>query len=275
MQNRKPSVTCCPGGNGGVGQALKESYMAKIPFPLRKVGKDVALKEIEILERTYPHAETALHYTNAYELLISVILSAQTTDARVNMITPVLFKKYPTAEKLAKAKQEDVEKIIKSSGFFRAKARNIINCARELVEKHNGEVPHEREALEALAGVGRKTASVVMAVAFQEAAIAVDTHVFRVAHRMGLTLGKTPLEVERDLEALVPREKWRHVTHWLIMHGRTICKAPTPLCSRCPVNELCPTPKIIAKSLGVQAPRDGAAAAARRPARSASTRKKA
>lgn len=221
--------------------------MPKIPFPLRKVTKDVARRELAILEKTYPHAETALAYGNPYELLIAVILSAQCTDARVNMTTPALFKKYPTPEKLAKAKQEDVEKIVKSCGFFRMKARNIINCARELVEQHGGEVPRDREALESLAGVGRKTASVVMSVAFEEAAIAVDTHVFRVAHRLGLTLGKTPLDVERDLEAIVPRKDWRHAHHWLILHGRAICKAPTPLCGQCPVSELCPTPKIIAK----------------------------
>jgi endonuclease III len=249
--------------------------MPKIPFPVRKVPKEVARKELAILEQTYPHAQTALHYTNPYELLVAVILSAQCTDARVNMTTPVLFKKYPTPEKLAKAKQEDVERIIKSCGFFRAKARNIINCARELVEKHGGQVPSQREELEALAGVGRKTASVVMSVVFDEPAIAVDTHVFRVAHRMGLTLGKTPRDVEKDLQAIVPREKWRHAHHWLILHGRAICKAPTPLCGVCPVNRLCPTPKILAKSLGARSRQGAAVAAAERPARSASAKKKA
>jgi endonuclease III len=249
--------------------------MPKIPFPLRKVSKEVAHEELRILERTYPHAETALEYSNPFELIVAVILSAQCTDARVNMTTPVLFKKYPTAEKLAKAKQEDVEQIVKSCGFFRMKARNIINCARELVEKHGGEVPREREQLEALAGVGRKTASVVMSVAFETAAIAVDTHVFRVSHRMGLTLGKTPRDVEDDLEALVPREKWRHAHHWLILHGRAICKAPTPLCGQCPVNELCPTPRIISKSLGARGRSSAAGAAARRPVRSTLPKKKA
>lgn len=249
--------------------------MAKIPFPLRKVTKDTGKRELAILQKTYPHAETALEYGNAYELLVAVILSAQCTDARVNMTTPVLFRKYPTPEKLAKAKQEDVEQIIKSCGFFRMKARNIINCARELVEKHDGEVPREREALESLAGVGRKTASVVMSVAFEEAAIAVDTHVFRVAHRLGLTLGKTPRDVEEDLEAIVPREDWRHAHHWLILHGRAICKAPVPLCGQCPVNEICPTPPILAKSLAVRTGRGAADGAARRPARSASAKKKA
>ena len=249
--------------------------MPKIPFPKKKVAKDVAVQELAILERTYPHAVTALDYKNPFELLIAVILSAQCTDARVNMTTPALFAKYPDAKKLAKAKQEDVEKIIKSCGFLRAKTRNIINCAKALVENHGGEVPREREELEALAGVGRKTASVVMSVAFEEAAIAVDTHVFRVAHRLGLTLGKTPRDVERDLEAMVPREDWRHAHHWLILHGRAICKAPVPLCGTCPVNAICPTPKIIAKSLAALSRPSAAGAAARRPARRASTKKKA
>lgn len=249
--------------------------MPKIPFPKKKVTKDIAAEELAILERTYPHAVTALDYRNPFELLIAVILSAQCTDARVNMTTPSLFAKYPDAKRLAKAKQEDVEKIIKSCGFFRAKARNIINCAKALVEEHAGEVPREREQLEALAGVGRKTANVVMSVAFEAAAIAVDTHVFRVAHRLGLTLGKTPRDVERDLEATVPRQDWRHAHHWLILHGRAICKAPVPLCGVCPVNAICPTPKIIAKSLAVRSRPNGAAAAAPRPARRASTKKKA
>lgn len=248
--------------------------MPKIPFPLRKVTKDVAHKQLEILEGMYPRAETALAFSNPFELIIAVILSAQCTDVRVNMTTPTLFKKYPTAEKLAKAKQEDVEHIIKSCGFFRTKARNIISCARELVEKHGGQVPREREQLEALAGVGRKTASVVMSVAFEEAAIAVDTHVFRVAHRLGLTLGKTPRDVENDLQAIVPRAKWRHAHHWLILHGRAICKAPIPLCPQCPVNAICPTPKIMAKSLGVRSRSSAAGAATPRPARSASRKKK-
>jgi endonuclease-3 len=219
--------------------------MPKIPFPKRKVSPAVARAELEILERTYPQAVTALHYTNPFELLIAVILSAQCTDARVNQTTPSLFAKYPTPEKLAKARQAGVERIIKSCGFFRMKAKNIINAARGLVKEHGGEVPSEREQLEALPGVGRKTASVVMSVAFDREEIAVDTHVFRVAHRLGLTLGKTPRDVERDLQAIVPHGKWRHAHHWLILHGRAICKAPVPRCGECPVNAICPTPKII------------------------------
>ena len=219
--------------------------MPAIPFPKKKVPRRIALEQLATLERTYPHAVTALEYEDEFQLLIAVILSAQTTDARVNMTTPALFAKYPTPEKLGRARQSDVEQIIRSTGFFRMKAKNIIACARDIVERFGGRVPHDRDDLESLAGVGRKTASVVMAAAFQEEALAVDTHVFRVSHRLGLTLGTTPRQVEDDLTALLPPKKWGDATHWLIMHGRAICKAPTPLCDRCPVNELCPTPAII------------------------------
>lgn len=219
--------------------------MPRIPFPAKKVSRKVALEELAILERTYPHAMTALEYHSEFQLLVAVILSAQCTDARVNMTTPALFAKYPSPEKLARAKPADVEKIIKSCGFFRMKTKNIIACARDLVERFGGRVPHEREELESLAGVGRKTASVVIAAAFGEAALAVDTHVFRVSHRLGLTVGTTPRKVEEDVTKLVPQEKWGDASHWLILHGRQICKAPTPRCDRCPVNHLCPTPGII------------------------------
>lgn len=240
--------------------------MAQIPFPKRKVSRETAGAELAILARTYPEAVTALHYTNPFELLVAVSLSAQTTDVRVNMTTPALFKKYPDAKSLAKASQEDVESIVKSTGFFRQKAKNIIATARELAEKYNGEVPREREQLEALPGVGRKTANVVMSVAFEEEAIAVDTHVFRVAHRLGLTTGKTPRDVEEDLMEIVPRENWRHAHHWLILHGRAICKAPTPLCGQCPVNAICPTPPIIAKMTTEKARSKKTAAPSRRGA---------
>ncbi len=221
--------------------------MPKIPFPKKRVPREVALQELAILERAYPAAVTALVYSNTFELLIAVILSAQCTDARVNQTTPVLFKKYPTPNALSAADPSDVETTIKSCGFFRMKTQNIIKAAKALVESHGGEVPREREALEALPGVGRKTANVVMSVAFEEAAFAVDTHVFRVSHRLGLTLGTTPRAVEEDVTKLVPPEKWRFAHHWLILHGREICKAPTPLCAKCPVNQICPTPPIIAK----------------------------
>lgn len=234
----------------------------------------MAVEELAILERTYPAAETALTFRNDFELLIAVILSAQTTDVRVNLTTPALFAAYPTPDALARAQQEDVEKIIKSTGFFRMKSRNIINCARDIVQRFHGTVPREREELESLAGVGRKTASVVLANAFSKAALAVDTHVFRVSHRLGLTLGTTPRQVEDDVVKLVPPEKWGDATHWLILHGRAICKAPTPLCGNCPVRHLCPTPAIIAKSSTARARSSGRVAAAPRPPQSPSKGKK-
>src|SRR5581483_5049797 len=248
--------------------------MPKIPFPKSKVSRAVADRELAVLEATYPQAATALRYSNPFELLIAVILSAQCTDARVNLATPALFEKYPTPARLAKAKQSDVERLIRSCGFFRMKSKNIINAARALVAQHGGEVPSQREELEALAGVGRKTASVVMSVAFEQAALAVDTHVFRVAHRLGLTLGKTPRDVEQDLQKIVPRDKWRHAHHWLILHGRTICKAPVPLCAQSPVSGICPTPKILARSLKGRGPAGAAAAPKPGPRRSAGATKK-
>jgi endonuclease-3 len=219
-----------------------------IPFPKRKVTRAVAAAELAILERTYPNAVTALEYRDPFELLVAVILSAQCTDVRVNLITPHLFAAYPGARALAAAKQTDVERIIKSCGFFRMKAKNVIAAARTIVDEHGGRVPSDRESLEALPGVGRKTANVVMSVAFAEAAFAVDTHVFRVAHRLGLTLATTPRGVEEDVTRLVPREKWRHAHHWLILHGREICKAPVPHCGSCPVT-MCPSRPIVARAL--------------------------
>jgi endonuclease-3 len=255
-----------------------------IPFPTRKVPVAVARRELAILEKTYPNAVTALEYDSPFTLLIAVMLSAQTTDVRVNLITPFLFAKYPDAAALAHADVAEVEALIKSSGFFRTKARNIIRAAQDLVEQYGGQVPSDRDALEALPGVGRKTASVVVSVAFAGAALAVDTHVFRVSHRLGLTLGKTPRDVEDDVTKLVPKEKLRHAHHWLILHGRQICKAPMPLCDRCPVAKLCPSAPIVArvlrakrkklKSALVPARRDAEGAATARPVRSSSTKKK-
>ncbi len=219
-----------------------------IPFPKRKVTRAVAAEELAILERTYPDAVTALAYRNPFELLVAVILSAQCTDARVNLTTPALFAAYADAEALASADPAGVERIIKSCGFFRQKTKSIIAAAQGVAAEHGGRVPGDRESLEALRGVGRKTANVVMSVAFGEAAFAVDTHVFRVAHRLGLTLAETPRGVEEDVTKLVPREKWRHAHHWLILHGREICKAPVPHCGRCPVT-MCPSRPLVFKAL--------------------------
>jgi len=239
-----------------------------IPFPKRKVTRARAAEELTILEATYPTAVTALDYRSPFELLIAVILSAQCTDARVNLTTPHLFAKFPDAAALAAADPLDVESIVKSCGFYRMKSKNIVNAARGLVSDHDGAVPSDRESLEALSGVGRKTANVVMSVAFEEAAFAVDTHVFRVAHRLGLTLGTTPRAVEEDVTRLVPREKWRHAHHWLILHGRAICKAPTPKCERCPLQAMCPSAPIVART---RAANLTVGAAVRRGARAAAT----
>lgn len=249
-----------------------------IPFPKRNVSRATASAELAILRAAYPQAVTAIAYGDPFQLLIAVILSAQCTDARVNLTTPALFARYPDAHALAGARTEDVEQIVKSCGFFRTKAKNIVAAARGLVERHGGAVPSDRESLEALPGVGRKTANVVMSVAFEEAAFAVDTHVFRVAHRLGLTLGTTPLAVERDVTKLLPPDQWRHAHHWLILHGREVCKAPTPACGRCPVT-MCPSRPLVAKALGAKLKtaavplRPGApGAAAPRPRRSPSAR---
>lgn len=219
-----------------------------IPFPKKNVTRAVAAQQLALLERAYPAAATALDYDSPFTLLVAVILSAQCTDARVNLTTPFLFAKYPTPQALANAELVSVEDLVKSCGFYRMKAKNIVNAARALVEKHGGEVPADREALESLPGVGRKTANVVLSVAFGEAAFAVDTHVFRVAHRLGLSLATTPRGVEDDVVKLIPPEKLRHAHHWLILHGREVCKAPTPLCERCPVRELCPTAPLVARA---------------------------
>jgi endonuclease-3 len=260
---------------------VANGWFVAIPFPKRKVTRAVAAAELAILEATYPQAVTALEFSSPFELLIAVILSAQCTDARVNLTTPKLFARYPDPAALAAANQSDVEQIIKSCGFFRTKSRNIIAAARGLLERHDGEVPRERESLEALPGVGRKTANVVMSVAFEAAAFAVDTHVFRVSHRLGLTLATTPRGVEEDVTKLVPPAKWRHAHHWLILHGREICKAPTPQCGRCPVT-MCPSRALVARALGDKAAarvavgpsrRGAQAGAAPRPQRSVSRSK--
>lgn len=200
------------------------------------------------LARTYPHATTALHHKNTFQLLISVILSAQCTDARVNLVTPALFSAYPTPQALANAPQRTLERRVRSCGFFRVKAKNIKGAARGLVERFGGRVPHTMEELLELPGVGRKTANVVLATAFQQAAIAVDTHVFRVANRLGLVHANTPAKVEQQLMRVVPKRDWPHVSHWLIFHGRQICHARNPECARCPVVDLCPSARRFLKA---------------------------
>jgi endonuclease-3 len=199
-----------------------------------------ARRILDILERTHPEARCALSYRNAFELAVATILSAQCTDERVNRVTPLLFERYPSARALAAAPLADVEEIVRSTGFFRAKARSITGFARGLVERHGGEVPRTMEALVPLPGVGRKTANVVLGHAFDvNEGIAVDTHVLRVTNRLGLARGDDPLAVEARLMKLVPRERWTRTTDLLIFHGRKICDARRPACGVCPLFAEC------------------------------------
>lgn len=193
---------------------------------------------IETLETQHPGADTELHYRNAFELLVATILSAQSTDAGVNMVTPALFKRYPDARALAAASPEEVEPQIHSTGFFRAKAKAIVNMARALVESHGGEVPADMDALTALSGVGRKTANVVLGHALGVPGLPVDRHVLRVANRIGIAEGEDPEQVERQLCKALPKPRWTLTSDLLILHGRRICK-PTPLCDRCAIRDDC------------------------------------
>jgi endonuclease-3 len=191
------------------------------------------------LKKAIPEPETELEYDNVYQLLVAVVLSAQATDAGVNRATTPLFKKIKTPVQMAELGETRLIDYIKTIGLFRMKARNVIALSRLLVEKHGGEVPRDHAALQELPGVGRKTANVVMNVAFGEATIAVDTHIFRVGNRTGLAPGKNPLEVELRLLKRVPEPYRLHAHHWLILHGRYTCKARKPECPRCVVNDLC------------------------------------
>jgi len=195
---------------------------------------------LQRLIAAYPGAECALNYTDPFQLLVATILSAQCTDVRVNLVTPALFAAYPDPSALAAAAPEQVEELVCSTGFFRNKARNLIACAAALVERHAGKVPGSLDALVALPGVGRKTANVVLGNAFAIPGMVVDTHVKRLAGRLGWTRASDPEKIERDLCRLLPQELWTLAGHTLIAHGRTCCKAPTPECSRCPVEDACP-----------------------------------
>ena len=203
-----------------------------------KVRFDLVLKR---LKKHYPDAHCALNFTNPFELLIATILSAQCTDVRVNLVTPELFRKFPDSKTMSKAKVSEIEKLIKSTGFFRNKAKNIKSCCEELVTKYQGEVPRTLEELFQLAGVGRKTANVVLGNAYGlTSGIVVDTHVTRLSNRLGLTTEQDAVKIEFALMPLVPRESWTLVSHWLILHGRAVCNARKPHCSICPLSSLCP-----------------------------------
>jgi endonuclease-3 len=189
-----------------------------------------------------PEPKTELQYVNPFTLLVAVVLSAQATDAGVNKATPALFALADTPEKMADLGEDRVRDLIKTIGLFRNKAKNVVALSQILVAEHGGQVPRSREALEALPGVGRKTANVVLNVAFGEPTIAVDTHIFRVGNRAGMATGKDPFEVEQKLEQVVPAQYKSHAHHWLILHGRYTCVARTPLCEKCIIADLCQWP---------------------------------
>ncbi len=201
------------------------------------------------LAAEYPDAKVALNFSSPHQLLIATILSAQCTDARVNMVTPGLFRKYPTPASFASADPTELEEDVKSTGFYRQKTKSIISCSRSLVEKYGGEVPHTMDELLTLGGVGRKTANVLLGNAFGIPGIAVDTHVGRLARRLGFTKEDDPTKVEYDLADLFPRENWTELCHLLMAHGRKVCASRLPKCEICCVSGSCPSAfKVKAKS---------------------------
>ena len=209
----------------------------------RRLSRPAVTKLFERLASLDPEPETELNFRNAFELLVAVVLSAQSTDVGVNKVTPRLFARAPTPTALIALGEAQTARLIGSLGLFRSKARHLVGLSRCLVEHHHGEVPDSREALESLPGVGRKTANVVLNVAFGQPTIAVDTHIFRVANRTGLAPGRTVLDVERGLNEVVPPAFRQHAHHWLILHGRYVCKARKPDCGRCVLNDLCLWPE--------------------------------
>lgn len=205
-------------------------------IPLRPRARRI----VRELTRLYPDAECALKYSNPLQLLVATILSAQCTDVRVNLVTPALFARYPDAAAFAAAEQKELEKYIQSTGFFRNKAKNIIQCCRQLMERHTGQVPATMEELVSLAGIGRKTANVILGNAFAVPGIPVDTHVARLSQRMGLTVHTNPVKIEHDLMKLIPKKEWTMFGHRMIFHGRQICHARRPWCEQCTLSSLCP-----------------------------------
>ena len=211
----------------------------------KKSRAERASRIFELLSDEYPQAHCELDFVDPFQLGVATILSAQTTDARVNMVTPELFRRYPDAHALAQARQEDVEEIVRSTGFFRNKARNIIGFARALVAEHGGDVPRTMAQLHVLPGVGRKTANVILGNAFGvDEGVVVDTHVKRLSALLGFTRESDPEKVEEDLMEIFPRERWTLLSHLLIWHGRRVCDARKPRCEACAVARLCPSSRV-------------------------------
>jgi endonuclease III len=211
----------------------------------RAAKRQRAAEIVKRLHSEYPDATCSLEHRSPYELLAATILSAQCTDERVNLTTPALFDRYPTPADLAAARQEDVEELVRSTGFFRSKARSLIGMATALVEVHGGDVPREMRQLVALPGVGRKTANVVLGNAFDiNEGIVVDTHVKRLSGRLALTEHVDPVKIEEDLVQLIERDEWTDISHLFIYHGRAVCKAPTPRCESCALSDICPSSRV-------------------------------
>jgi len=220
----------------------KPAARVKRPRPRGPALRAHASLLLDRLLQRYPDAHCALDFTNPFELLCATILSAQCTDKRVNLVTPALFARYPDARALATARQEDVEELIKSTGFFRNKAKSLIGMAKAVVERHGGEVPAEMESLVVLPGVGRKTANVILGNAFgRNDGIVVDTHVTRLSNRLALTNGTDAVKIERALLPLFPQERWTMLSHLLIEHGRQVCDAKKPRCGECLLADVCPS----------------------------------
>ncbi len=209
------------------------------------MNKQIRSEILALLEQTYGDSKSALNYNSPFELLIAVILSAQCTDVRVNMITKRMFPAFGSPEKILELGQAGLEQQIRDCGLYHSKAKNILATCQILCQEYHGVVPGTFAELITLPGVGRKTANVMLSVAFGQPALAVDTHVFRVANRLKLAVGDTPLAVEEGLMKIIPREKWGQAHHWLIWHGRKICKARKPLCASCPVSTLCPSSEFV------------------------------
>ena len=216
-----------------------------MPRESKTKKRERAEEVYDLLREEYPDATVELEHVDAYQLAVATILSAQTTDVRVNLVTPALFERYPTATELAGARREDVEKMVKSTGFFRNKTKNIIGFAQGVVEDHGGEVPRTMAELTALPGIGRKTANVVLGNAFGvDEGVVVDTHVKRLSRLLDFTAEKTPEKIERDLTALFPSERWTLLAHLLIFHGRRVCDARKPRCEACVASHLCPSSRV-------------------------------
>ena len=219
---------------------LRKTPGSARPAPGPSLTRHHALLTLARLEQRYPEATCALQHTSPWQLLVATILSAQCTDQRVNQVTPALFARFPAPAQLAVAPAEEIERLIRSTGFFRNKAASLIGCARAVVEHHRGAVPQTMAELVALPGVGRKTANVILGNAFNVPGMVVDTHVGRVARRLGWAQSGQPEGVERELCRLLPRNRWTGTSHVLIWHGRRCCRAQTACCSACPVQERCP-----------------------------------